>query len=92
MKLTGHLENRITPQSMVSHCGKASMKVLLWLVFLIFPLENPVASPGFPKPATSDLTLLTLQNDKVPEPANPLFSDLHRKTIANSHNMQIATQ
>jgi hypothetical protein len=65
------------------------MKILLWLVFLIFPFENPAASPGFSGPATRGLTFLTLQNNKVPEPANPLSSDLHRKTIANGRSLTI---
>ena len=65
------------------------MKVLFWLIFLLLPPETLVVSPGFSGPATSGLAFLTLQNDKVPEPAKPLSSDLHRKTIANGRRLTI---
>ncbi len=65
------------------------MKVLLWLIFLIFPPETPVASPGFSRPATSGMTFLTLRDDKVPEPAKPLSSDLHRKSNSPGRSLTI---
>jgi hypothetical protein len=74
---------------MLNHRKNTTMKILLWLVFLIFPPENPVASPGFSGPAASGLAFLTLQNDKVQEPAKRPPYDLHHKTNTPGRSLTI---